>query len=319
MGEDKLTGPRGGGRMICTDDGIGRGGGASASVGGCPDAGALPAKACLGGKIMLAPRCSQRRGVPQSRDGLPEQVFFIPGGEHKHMASPRNAFTLIEMLVVMASIGILAGLLLPVLSKAKNRAVMTTDLNHFRQLGEGLHLYASDSGDEIAWPNWFAGDDPGGAPRAGWLYTLDTTVSGPARFKAATGLFWNYLKDGRMYLCPMDYTNTPLFAQRDQQISSYVMNGAVIGYNRMVFPCVKLGNMAPEAVAFWETDEAYPSYFNDGASYPAEGVSPRHLQGAINSTFDGSASYIKFDTWYAEADQTNKNQLWCYPNSPDGR
>ena len=27
MGEDKLTGPRGGGRMICTDDGIGRGGG----------------------------------------------------------------------------------------------------------------------------------------------------------------------------------------------------------------------------------------------------------------------------------------------------
>jgi prepilin-type N-terminal cleavage/methylation domain-containing protein len=231
-----------------------------------------------------------------------------------------KGFTLIELLVVIAIIAILAGLLMPVLSRAKNRGIMMTDLNNFRQLGMAMHLYAADSGDSLPWPNWYAGDvSSNGIPRTGWLYKLDTTVKGSARFKAQTGLFWSALRDPRMYMCPMDYTNTALFAQRAQKISSYVMNGAVIGYNRMIFPCVNLSSMAPEAVAFWETDETEPKYFNDGASYPKEGVSARHLQGAINGAFDGSASFIKFDTWYDEVDQTNKNQLWCYPNSPDGR
>jgi hypothetical protein len=97
------------------------------------------------------------------------------------------------------------------------------------------------------------------------------------------------------------------------------MNGAVNGYGRKLFPCVKLGRMAPNAAAFWETDEMNPHYFNDGASLPKEGVSARHLQGAISGLFDGSVMYIKFNTWYAEADQTNKNRLWCYPESPNGR
>ena len=77
--------------------------------------------------------------------------------------------------------------------------------------------------------------------------------------------------------------------------------------------------MAPGAVVLWETDELEPRYFNDGASFPREGVSARHLRGAVNGAFDGSVGYIKFDTWYAQAAQTNKNQLWCYPDSPNGR
>lgn len=231
-----------------------------------------------------------------------------------------GAFTLIELLVVIAIIGILAALLLPVLSKAKNRAVMTTDFNNLKELGLSLHLYASDNADAIPWDNWFAGDvSKAGVPRPGWLYTLDPAAHGPARFKAQTGLFWNTLHDARIYMCPMDLTNTPLFAQRLQQVSSYVLNGAVSGFDRMLYPCMKLGSLAPDAAAFWETDETEPHYFNDGASYVTEGVSARHLQGAVNGAFDGSVSYIKFDRWYEEVSQTNKNQLWCYPNSGNGR
>jgi hypothetical protein len=117
----------------------------------------------------------------------------------------------------------------------------------------------------------------------------------------------------------MDGTNSPLFAQREVQITSYVMNGAVNGYGRELFPCVRLDRMMPNAVVLWETDELEPRYFNDGASFPTEGVSARHLRGAVNGAFDGSVGYIKFDAWYAQAAQTNKNQLWCYPDSPNGR
>jgi len=124
---------------------------------------------------------------------------------HRHHRGGVLAFTLIELLVVIAILSLLAGLLFPVYSRARESGRRTRCLAHLRQIGMALNVYSQDWDETYPWLL----QEGSGQIVDGW--TTEKVSAGPPDMRWRRDAFleyalYPYTKSLELFSCPTNET-----------------------------------------------------------------------------------------------------------------
>lgn len=174
---------------------------------------------------------------------------------------PRQAFTLVEMLVVIAIIALLIGLLLPAITAARNAARSTQCQSNLRQLGLAVIQYHDQNG---AYPQYRSEYPPTtnayGVERPRWQWIMASQLGGwaqnPDAIRATGTLdstYTNVPLDNKVLVCgAMDSSSSDTLSIRN---GSYGYNYGYLGNNRTMVD----GNNTTPTLRYPVTDVKEPS------------------------------------------------------------
>jgi prepilin-type N-terminal cleavage/methylation domain-containing protein/prepilin-type processing-associated H-X9-DG protein len=210
-----------------------------------------------------------------------------------------GAFTLMELLVVIAIIGVLAALLLPTLSKAKERSYRTTCLSNQKQLGLAWEMYAGDFGGKIPINDWEF-DSPTVPVSTSNSWVTGNCMVDPSPATITSGTLFPYGKNAQIYQCPADHgtvQGTSIMKLRSFALSCF-MGGPVEDRSNWGVNTINQASQirsASKALTFIDEDDLtiddghflYATNASNWYNIPAW----RHQNGTVLAFADGHAEY----------------------------